>query len=66
MVAIIQALSLLRDGCPEGYKLAGVPPDDPMLVLARGFIERCQNFGAPGDDGGFFFSPRRNHESKGG
>lgn len=32
--------------------LAGVPPDDPALVRATGFVERCQNF-----DGGFFFSP---------
>jgi len=32
--------------------LAGVPPTDPALVAARGFVERCQN-----DDGGFFFSP---------
>lgn len=32
--------------------LGGVPADDPALVLARGFVERCQ-----GADGGFFFSP---------
>ena len=32
--------------------VAGVPPDDPALVRARGFVERCQNV-----DGGFFFSP---------
>ncbi len=31
---------------------AGVPPDDPALVRARGFVERCQHA-----DGGFFFSP---------
>jgi len=38
-------------------RLAGVPIDDPALVRARNFVERCQNFGGPGDDGGFFFSP---------
>lgn len=32
--------------------LGGVPVDDPALVLARGFVERCQ-----ATDGGFFFSP---------
>ena len=32
--------------------LGGVPSDDPALVLARGFVARCQ-----ADDGGFFFSP---------
>jgi hypothetical protein len=43
--------------------LSGVPADDPALVLARGFVERCQNRVAlcrvapcP-TDGGFFFSP---------
>ncbi len=38
-------------------RLAGVAAEDPVLARARGFIERCQNFGAAGDDGGFFFSP---------
>ena len=33
--------------------LAGVPPDDPALVAARGFVARCRR----PDDGGFFFSP---------
>lgn len=48
--------------------LGGVGLDDPALVLARGFVERCQNRVAacpsPGaaatpcpDDGGFFFAP---------
>jgi hypothetical protein len=43
--------------------LGGVPVDDPALVLARGFVERCQNRVQPcaGEpcpgDGGFFFSP---------
>jgi hypothetical protein len=32
--------------------LGGVPAEDPALVAARGFVERCQNA-----DGGFFFSP---------
>jgi hypothetical protein len=34
--------------------LGGVPPDDPALAAARGFVERCQNLDT---DGGFFFSP---------
>jgi len=45
-------------------RLAGAAADDPALVRARGFVERCQNFaageGAPDarfDDGGFFHSP---------
>ncbi|MCW5803120.1 MAG: terpene cyclase/mutase family protein [Deltaproteobacteria bacterium] len=33
--------------------LGGTRPDDPALVAARGFVERCRNTG----DGGFFFSP---------
>jgi hypothetical protein len=33
--------------------LAGVPPGDPALVAARGFVARCQRK----DDGGFFFAP---------
>ncbi len=43
--------------------LGGVAVDDPALVLARGFVERCQNRVAPcaaepcPADGGFFFSP---------
>ena len=43
--------------------LGGVAPDDPALVLARGFVERCQNRILPCPaspcpaDGGFFFSP---------
>jgi len=32
--------------------LGGVPADDPALIAARGFVERCQN-----RDGGFIFSP---------
>jgi hypothetical protein len=35
-------------------RLSGVAVDDPDLVRARGFVERCQNH--PGD-GGFFHSP---------
>jgi squalene-hopene/tetraprenyl-beta-curcumene cyclase len=51
-------------------RLAGVPAEDPALQKARSFVERCQNWSAPGgrpgsatareprfDDGGFFFSP---------
>jgi len=41
-------------------RLAGVPADDPTLVAARGFVERCQNWAetpGPADDGGFYFSP---------
>lgn len=34
--------------------LGGVPPGDPALAAARGFVERCQNLDT---DGGFFFSP---------
>jgi hypothetical protein len=34
--------------------LAGVPPDDPALLRARRFVERCQN---ADHDGGFFFAP---------
>ncbi len=34
--------------------LGGAQLDDPALVAARGFVERCQNLGT---DGGFFFSP---------
>ena len=50
----------------SALRLAGVPPEDPALVLARGFIERCQNFGALGDDGGFFFSPAVADSNKAG
>ena len=34
--------------------LGGTRPDDPALVAARRFVERCQNLDT---DGGFFFSP---------
>lgn len=42
--------------------LGGVPVGDPALVLAKRFVERCQNRVAPcaaacPTDGGFFFSP---------
>lgn len=45
-------------------RLAGVPPEDPALVRARAFVERCQNYAGSAatadpahDDGGFFFGP---------
>ena len=46
-------------------RLAGVPAEDPALVAARSFVERCQNLDPDGGasepdlryDGGFFFSP---------
>lgn len=44
-------------------RLAGVSPEDPALVAARVFVERCQNLppgagrGDSTHDGGFFFSP---------
>jgi len=40
----------------EALRSSGVPPEDPALVDARGFVERCQNFEGTGD-GGFFFAP---------
>ena len=43
--------------------LSGAPPDDPALVAARGFAERCQNLGG---DGGFFFSPTEQDGNKAG
>jgi hypothetical protein len=36
------------------FVLGGTRPDDPALIAARGFVERCQNLAT---DGGFFFSP---------
>lgn len=41
--------------------LGGVAPDDPALIAARGFVERCQN-----RDGGFFFSPALPDANKAG
>jgi hypothetical protein len=41
--------------------LGGVPVDDPSLVAARGFVERCQN-----KDGGSFFSPSELGANKAG
>lgn len=43
--------------------LGGVPLDDPALVAARGFVERCQNADT---DGGFFFSPAAPDANKAG
>jgi hypothetical protein len=43
--------------------LSGVPPTDPALVAARGFVERCQNLVG---DGGFFFSPTEHDGNKAG
>ena len=43
--------------------LGGTPPDDPALVAARGFVERCQNLAT---DGGFFFSPSLPDSNKAG
>jgi hypothetical protein len=40
-----------------------VPLDDPALVAARGFVERCQNLDT---DGGFFFSPALADSNKAG
>lgn len=44
-------------------RLAGVAEDDPDIVRARGFVERCQNH--PGD-GGFFHSPDLPDSNKAG
>ncbi len=41
--------------------LGGVPVDDPALVRARAFVERCQNV-----DGGLFFSPAELGANKAG
>jgi len=41
----------------EALRAAGVPTDDPAIVAARFFVERCQRFGRPGDDGGFRGAP---------
>jgi hypothetical protein len=41
--------------------LGGVPVDDPALVRARAFVERCQ-----GGDGGLFFSPAELGANKAG
>ncbi len=52
--------------------LGGVPADDPALVVARGFVERCQNRILPcpanpcPTDGGFFFSPAVPDSNKAG
>ena len=46
--------------------LAGVPVTDPALVAARGFVDRCHNYGGAGDDGGFFFSPSVPDSNKAG
>jgi squalene-hopene/tetraprenyl-beta-curcumene cyclase len=49
---------------------SGVLPDDPALVRARTFVERCQNLSAPEradpawDDGGFFFTPANEVQNK--
>src|SRR5437899_2627680 len=47
--ATLAALSALR--------AAGLPADDRAIQKAKGFVERCQNFGDEQafDDGGFFF-----------
>ncbi len=41
----------------EALSCAGVTNDDPMILRARAFVERCQNFGNDPayDDGGFYF-----------
>ena len=39
----------------EGLRAVGVASGDPVFERASVFVERCQNFAAPGD-GGFFFS----------
>ena len=44
-------------------RLSGVPLDDPALIKARGFVERCQNL--PGD-GGFIFAPEIPDANKAG
>lgn len=41
--------------------LGGTPVDDPALVAARGFVERCR-----AGDGGFFFSPAELGANKAG
>lgn len=49
--------------------LAGRGPDDPAVLSARGFVERCHNFdrGDPRfDDGGFCFTPTGEHQNKAG
>lgn len=43
--------------------LGGAALDDPALVAARGFVERCQNLTT---DGGFFFSPGAADANKAG
>lgn len=43
--------------------LGGARPDDPALVAARRFVERCQNLDT---DGGFFFSPGQADGNKAG
>ena len=43
---------------------AGVAPEDPALVAARRFVERCQNH--PEGDGGFFFTPANDLQNKAG
>ncbi len=54
-------------------RLAGSPPDDPSIQMARVFIERCQNFSEDPsagdlsfDDGGFFFSASVAAQNKAG
>jgi hypothetical protein len=54
-------------------RLAGRSADDPVLVRARGFVERCQNLPLSGeapdaarDDGGFFMSPSVPLQNKAG
>jgi squalene-hopene/tetraprenyl-beta-curcumene cyclase len=49
--------------------LVGRGPDDPAVSNARGFVERCQNFGRGDprfDDGGFCFTPTAEHQNKAG
>lgn len=43
--------------------LGGTPLDDPALVAARRFVERCQNLAT---DGGFIFSPALLDSNKAG
>jgi squalene-hopene/tetraprenyl-beta-curcumene cyclase len=50
-------------------RLAGAPADDPAIVSARTFVERCQNFGTGEpdfDDGGFYFTPTNEGQNKAG
>ncbi len=49
----------------SALRISGVPADDPAILAALRFVERCQNDGE-GGDGGFFLTPTDPARNKAG